>query len=203
MSKAKRLSSHLTADDWVEAGIRRLIRVGIQGVEVLDLARDLGVTKGSFYWHFRQRSDLLRAILRRWRRVTVTFNEALNTEEKDASLRLRRLFHLPEETKNAAGLVEFERAVRSWSRHSPRVGVAVAEVDRLRHKMYVRLFRELGAIGGRADALSRISMAVAAQLWSCEDLNPKQRSKLIDTALALLIGVGTSEKGSRQLRIRQ
>lgn len=56
----------LTADDWVAAGLRTLLDSGIEAVKVLALAEDLGVTRGSFYWHFDNRAGLLDRLLDSW-----------------------------------------------------------------------------------------------------------------------------------------
>ncbi|MHC4350247.1 MAG: TetR/AcrR family transcriptional regulator, partial [Planctomycetota bacterium] len=47
---------------WFQAALAALAREGIQGVRVERLARDLGVAKSGFYWHFRDRDDLLRGL---------------------------------------------------------------------------------------------------------------------------------------------
>ena len=56
-------SKRLNRTDWLDAALTSLVRGGIEGVRVERLARDLGVTKGSFYWHFEDRPDLLRGLL--------------------------------------------------------------------------------------------------------------------------------------------
>ena len=53
-------------DDWVEAAWETLGEAGVDGVRVEGLARKLGVTKGSFYWHFKNRRDLIDALFERW-----------------------------------------------------------------------------------------------------------------------------------------
>jgi AcrR family transcriptional regulator len=58
--------ARLAADDWITAAVRVLLTDGPDAVAVQPLARRLGTTKGSFYWHFASRDDLLRATLRRW-----------------------------------------------------------------------------------------------------------------------------------------
>lgn len=67
---AKRNSSpasrSLTAEDWVQAALGALLSGGVAAVAVEPLAKALGVTKGSFYWHFGNRGALLKAILARW-----------------------------------------------------------------------------------------------------------------------------------------
>jgi AcrR family transcriptional regulator len=66
-SGAKRLGEPtLTAADWVEAALQLIAEAGLGGLTVDTLASRLGVTKGSFYWHFTGRSDLLAAALARW-----------------------------------------------------------------------------------------------------------------------------------------
>ena len=57
---------HLTADDWERAALETLAEGGVGAVAVEALARHLGVTKGSFYWHFATREALLQAALNRW-----------------------------------------------------------------------------------------------------------------------------------------
>lgn len=59
----------LSRDDWVAAAFDALLHDGPDGVAVQPLARRLGATKGSFYWHFASRDELLRATLARWEHV--------------------------------------------------------------------------------------------------------------------------------------
>ncbi len=64
---AKRLGeATLTAADWAEAALQLLAEAGLGALTVDALATRLGVTKGSFYWHFQGRSELLAAALQRW-----------------------------------------------------------------------------------------------------------------------------------------
>ena len=56
----------LQPDNWIRAAFARLANEGIESVRIELLARDLGVSKGSFYWHFRDREDLLTCVLDRW-----------------------------------------------------------------------------------------------------------------------------------------
>lgn len=59
-------SASLTAEDWVRAAVRAVSEGGVEAVAVEPLAKRLGVTKGSFYWHFANRRALLEAVVRRW-----------------------------------------------------------------------------------------------------------------------------------------
>ena len=59
-------ASPLQPDDWIRAAFARLSTEGIESVRIELLARDLGVSKGSFYWHFQDREELLAKMLDRW-----------------------------------------------------------------------------------------------------------------------------------------
>ena len=56
----------VTKAEWQELALKVLASEGVQGVRVERLARDLGIAKAGFYWHFRDRRDLLQSILAYW-----------------------------------------------------------------------------------------------------------------------------------------
>jgi len=56
----------LTREDWLKAARIALLHGGVEAVRVEKLARTLGVTKGSFYWHFSNREEILEALLLEW-----------------------------------------------------------------------------------------------------------------------------------------
>ncbi len=60
----------LTRDDWIEAAVDLMVRTSVEQTRVETLARDLGVSKGSFYWHFRTRDDLLACVLEWWKQTS-------------------------------------------------------------------------------------------------------------------------------------
>lgn len=60
----------LTAADWAEAALQLIAEKGLGALTVSTLAARLGVTKGSFYWHFPGRAELLAAALDRWEQRT-------------------------------------------------------------------------------------------------------------------------------------
>ena len=87
--------SRVEAVDWVDAGLEFLRTESIEHVKVERLAARLGISKGSFYWHFRNKADLHAAILERWKKNL--FNEVIDTIEREAataSERLRKLLEL-------------------------------------------------------------------------------------------------------------
>jgi len=87
--------ARLTADDWAQAALEIIARDGVKALAIEPLARTLGVTKGSFYWHFPSRDALLRAALERWEHFeqTIAFLP-LRESVPDPRERLRRLAHI-------------------------------------------------------------------------------------------------------------
>ena len=85
-------SGRLSADDWAREALDQIAEQGVASVAVEPLARRLGVTKGSFYWHFPSRDALLQAALERWE--IVEQEEVFGSLEKvaDPRERLRALF---------------------------------------------------------------------------------------------------------------
>jgi AcrR family transcriptional regulator len=84
----------LGRDDWAAAALAAIRHGGIAAVVIETLAERLGATKGSFYWHFKDRDELIEAALERWeRQATVDVIERLRVIE-DPDARLRRLFEL-------------------------------------------------------------------------------------------------------------
>ena len=101
--------SRLTANDWVAAGLRALVDSGVDAVKILPLAQGMGVTRGSFYWHFQNRAELLARLLDAW--------EATNTRA------------ILEAAAGPGTLVDryiaLSRLWLGWSDFDPRLDVAV------------------------------------------------------------------------------
>ena len=76
--KARLGAPTLTAADWAEAALQLIAEKGLRALTIGALAARLGVTKGSFYWHFAGREALLAAALARWERITIESIQALD-----------------------------------------------------------------------------------------------------------------------------
>src|SRR5258706_9400520 len=87
--------SRLSRDDWASAALDALSAGGLAAVAVEPLAVRLGTTKGSFYWHFANRDELIAAALRLWRQASTTaVIERIESSAEPARERLRRLLTL-------------------------------------------------------------------------------------------------------------
>jgi AcrR family transcriptional regulator len=176
-------AARLDANAWIEAALDELAVAGIDGVRVERLAKRLAVTKGSFYWHFKDRDALHREMLAQWRRqATLALIERLDRGLASPEARLRRLLRLPMHGKRSARAADVELAVRLWGRRDPRAEAALAEVDQLRLRYIAGLLADCGVPIDAANAravLAYCYMRVAATLLpadaiatlrQCEDM---------------------------------
>jgi AcrR family transcriptional regulator len=114
---------------WIDAGLRALAAGGPDAVRIEPLAQTLGVTRGGFYWHFKDRQALLDAMLDAWeRRSTDEVLERVEREGGDPRAKVRR-----------AGMLTFSRdllpidlAIRDWARRDPNVARRLRRVDNRR-----------------------------------------------------------------------
>jgi AcrR family transcriptional regulator len=90
-SRRSRKAGRLSADDWIEAATQAIVTGGIAAVAVEPLAQRLGVTKGSFYWHFANRDALLKATIERWEREDTEAAIAMFEAIPDPRERLHQL----------------------------------------------------------------------------------------------------------------
>lgn len=135
----------LTPETWVEAATEVLVDQGIDHVRVDVLAQQLAVTRGSFYWHFRDRDDLLARVLQAWReRTTEQLTQRLRHADTDPAVRLRDLMSLPQRGRSAVRAARIELAIRAWARRDDTARRAVDEADASRLAYQVQVFTELG-----------------------------------------------------------
>jgi AcrR family transcriptional regulator len=139
-SRAAGERPNLTADDWAEAALDALASSGLDGVAVEPLARRLGVTKGSFYWHFANRQALLRAALARWERYESDDAIAAASTETDPYLRIVRLFKRANASYRAGRLYLALAAASD----DPLVGETVRRVSAHAMDYLAECYRALG-----------------------------------------------------------
>ena len=139
--------------DWIKAAGRRLASGGIAAVAVETLARDLAVTKGSFYWHFRDRAALLTALLADWEAgSTEPLLRRLQAAGEGPRARLGRLAA----TVAGEGAGALDPAIRAWARHDPAAAETVGRVDHARLAFIAGEFRALGFAPAEAWTRARL-----------------------------------------------
>src|SRR5688572_16100034 len=138
---------------WVAAGLEALRKGGVAAVRVERLAEELKITKGSFYWHFRDRGELLAALLEFWaREMTEAEFERVQAVKGGLAARLRTLA----EDVLEKGMGRYDPAIRAWARSDRKVAAAVAQVDRRRVRALATFFEEGGFSPAEARTRARL-----------------------------------------------
>jgi len=181
----KPISPRLSRESWLDAALALLATGGSEAVKVEPLARRLRVTKGSFYWHFRDRRELLAAALRRWEQVeTLAVLDAVEAGGGTAVERLRRLFAIAFERR----IMELEVALRRWAAREPRAREAVVRVDGRRLAYLRDLYVAAGLAPEAAEARGFVAYAALfGESFVRSPRDAKMRAALILRSTELLL----------------
>lgn len=152
----KERTGRLSADDWASAALDLIAEQGVSAVAVEPLARRLGVTKGSFYWHFPSREALLVAALERWEKMEQDLLFGELEPINDPRARLRALFNLvAHEYKSHVVYSELIKAM-----DHPAVQPVIGRVSERRLDYLTASFRQAGL--ARNDARHRAQLLYSA-----------------------------------------
>jgi len=186
------------ADDWAEAALEAFASGGVRAASIPEIARSLGVTKGSFYWHFRSLDELIAAALKRW-------------EERDRAA-LDELRAIADPRKRLAAL--FAEAMQAPQAHAlltalsgssvPAVSSSIRRVSERRIRFLADAYVELGL--GDDDARERALLVYAAYVGlihlrgeSSALRTPKQIDAIVARAIATLVpGRAAVSRGRRR-----
>jgi AcrR family transcriptional regulator len=144
-ARADNARNVLTPAHWIEAATELLVDGGVDLVRVDVVAKALEVTRGSFYWHFKDRDDLLARVLESWRAAAT--EQVINRFEgrgADPRERLAELLTLPFRGQSAERAARIELAIRDWARRNATARRAVDEVDERRIGYTAQCFSALG-----------------------------------------------------------
>ncbi|MGW1739569.1 TetR/AcrR family transcriptional regulator [Nocardia sp. NPDC001965] len=157
----RRRTARLSYDDWVDGALNLLSREGVGAIRIPRLCQELGVTKGSFYWHFDDVEQLTAAMADRWSAVQ---SETVRELGAFAAIPVEERIE-----KMAAMLVDrrhwmVETTVREWSRSNPKVADAVRILDQRVFETVYRTMLDLGfdenQAGVRAGAMVYIGLGL-------------------------------------------
>lgn len=141
----------LGPEDWIREAEKLLVDKSIDGVRVDVLASRLQVTRGSFYHHFADRSDLLVRLLHYWRERQTEQVMARHEKQSGRPQKvIRELTELPFHGNAARLGSSVELAIRAWARRDEIARGVVEDVDRKRLAHIVGCFRNLGFVNGAA-----------------------------------------------------
>ena len=135
--------TRLSKSDWLTAGFSALIQYGPAALKAEPLARRLGTTKGSFYWHFDDVPAYHGALLDVWEAEALSPLARILEEEPNSGAKLRRLGQqITDYSSPVTDGKNPERAVRAWAQGGAKVAQRVAKVDNLRLNLLTELLRD-------------------------------------------------------------
>jgi AcrR family transcriptional regulator len=130
----------LGRNDWLKAARIALLRGGVEAVRVEKLARDLKVTKGSFYWHFTDREELLEVLLREWEEELLRdIIPRLQGRRGLEGLRLLMRLLVERVPLGEQGILPSDAAVFTWASVSPTVARRVNQAEKKRIELLTRV----------------------------------------------------------------
>jgi AcrR family transcriptional regulator len=141
--KTPKKRSALGREIWLDTARRALIEEGTAGVEINKLAKRLGVSRGGFYWFFKNRQQLLDELLTLWAESSNgLFEGIVRSGEHDGMKELEGINRLWIDENEYDP--KWDGAVRDWARTSATVLKAVESVDNKRISILERVFLDLG-----------------------------------------------------------
>jgi AcrR family transcriptional regulator len=144
---------YLERRDWLQGALELLSSSGIEGVKIVPLAKRLGVTSGSFYWHFKNRKILLDALLEYWEHEITDI--AIERAKDVTGSPMERIWGLMEQFM-VSGISRYDLAIWQWTQSDPKL----LKVYRRTIERYINLatsvFEEAGFNRSEARTRGRI-----------------------------------------------
>ncbi|MGO9629035.1 MAG: TetR/AcrR family transcriptional regulator [Xanthobacteraceae bacterium] len=171
--------------DWLNAGLRTLARAGFTALKADTLSKSLGVSRGSFYWHFADVGAFHAAVLRRWREVAL--EDIVADIEETSGDRLETLIRWGFSARS-----NLESAVRAWAFADEKARAAVEAVDAERVRYLNKLLVEAGVDPNLAKSRARLlnwaylGRSVSPRRMESEDLDMEDLDMIVDDVSRLI-----------------
>lgn len=145
-----------SADMWLDAAYESLLEGGVDAVRILPLGKKLNVSRTSFYWFFKDREELLSALLGRWKQKN-TGNWIERTEAYADTVCEAMLNVFDCWFDDTIFDSRFEAAIRSWAQQAPEIADQLAEDDEQRISALTALFARFDYAPRAADIRARVA----------------------------------------------
>ena len=142
---------------WLDRALEILETEGMQGVRVDRMARDFGISRAGFYYHFRDRSDVLQKMLAHW---GTEFTEVVVNDPGLSKLNPEKKLLRIMEMILDQDLTRYDLAIRDWSKRDKKAAKMVSKVYKLRVDFLRGIFRELGFRGQPLEMRTRLFVCV-------------------------------------------
>ena len=181
VEKARRVSK----SDWLEAGLAALAKGGERSVRVDVLAKQLGVARSGFYWHFKNRGELLAEMLKYW---TLELTESVTSNPKIHSAPpAERLLAIATLVIDG-DLGRYDEAIRQWAREDPSIERHAKRAFSLRLDLFEATFAELGFEGEEREMRVRLfAIYQAAEGAAIPPMSKAKRRRLAEMRVRMLI----------------
>lgn len=170
----KLASKRISKAEWLSAALETLEIEGIIGVNIEKLARKLGIAKSGFYWHFKNRADLLKQMLEYW---THEFTEVVianaDSMQGPAHKRLESVMHMIPQFE----LNKLDAAIYLWSKSDPQARKALNRVFKMRLDYIRKLFNELGFNGDELEMRVRLFVVYHSLEYIFFENEPKAKQE--------------------------
>ena len=177
IAKVERLSR----EKFLAHALEVLSKEGEAKLRLDRLVDALGVTKGSFYWHFDNRADFVHSLAEFWERMS---NDRVFQEIGDIGADPKVVLRRVQEIVTREDLSRYDLVMRSWATHEPEVARRVESVASRRNEYVGHQFRRLGFRGADLEIRTR-AFVVTTSMWSIYNRN--ESSKLRTRQLAALL----------------
>jgi len=183
------MNKSLTKLDWLQAGFRALTKAGPQALKAEPLAKSLKVSKGSFYWHFKDIKTFKAAMISYWEQAaTADVIAQINGGTANPTEKLYTLAQRSTELPSASyGGPSSESAIRDWGKYDPNIAKIVSKIDAQRIAFTEALFLEAGHKKTQASQSARLlySALIGLQILAPAQLAAPQQdlTKLVELLL--------------------
>ena len=170
ISKSKRVSKA----QWLDTALEVLETEGVDGVRVEKLARQLGIAKSGFYWHFKDRQELLQEMLNYWAHeytAVVTENPDLN--QGNPRQRLEMVMRMIQEY----GLNKLELVIRVWAQSDPMAARVMKKAYKMRHDFISNLFKEMGFGSDDVEMRTQLLISYYTMEYNMYSKQPKAKKE--------------------------
>jgi AcrR family transcriptional regulator len=151
-SMAKKTTKRLGRDDWLSAALKMCDR-GIDQVKIAPLAKRMGVTTGSFYWHFSNRQALLDALLAYWERE---LTDMAIVKAREANVTPEERILLLMETVMVGNIARYDLPIWAWAQSDSNARRVFNRVLKKRFTFAAWLFEEAGFTPEQAKTRGRL-----------------------------------------------
>lgn len=144
MTEINKNKDRLSREDWLDEALNVLATEGNRLLTVETLCNRLGVSRGSFYWHFKSKDEFLSSIVDHWiGQSTMRITKELSSVELSARDRLLKLIEFIQQDEYC----KHELPIRLWAIKQPNTLDSIESMDRKRYEFVRALFEEIGFTG--------------------------------------------------------